>query len=159
MSTPSVEIDSTTYYVFISLADAETYFKAKLFVDSWDDATAVQKNKALVMATRRISQLNFSGSKADADQPLPFPRGDDTTIPDGIANGTCEAAFSLLDGIDPELEFENLGLESVGVSSARATYDRSLTPEHILVGIPSAAAWTLIRPYLRDPREIKLSRT
>ena len=53
-----------------------------------------------------------------------------------------EIAHSLLDGKDPELELENLGIVSQGFGSVRTTYNRSQIPiEHIINGIPSVQAW------------------
>jgi hypothetical protein len=158
MSTPSVEINSNTFYVYISVADAEIYFEGRLHTDAWDDATSTEQKKALVEATRYMENLNYSGEKASTTQELQFPRDDDTVIPTAVEECCAEIAFSLLDGIDPELEYENLGLKSIGVANARATYERQIIPEHILVGVPSARAWNLIRPYLRDARELTLSR-
>jgi hypothetical protein len=158
MTYDTVTISSTDFNVYISVTDADTYFLGKLHADAWDDATDTEKSKALVEATRRLDNLNFSGEKNDEDQDLQFPRYDDTTIPDQVKNCCAEIAFSLLDGIDPEIEFENLSLKAIGVANARATYDREITPDHILVGIPSAAAWALIRPFLRDVKEVTISR-
>lgn len=96
---------------------------------------------------------------ADASQPLEFPRGSDTDVPQAIRIACYEIAHSLLDGKDPELELENLGIMSQGYSSVRTTYQRSQVPiEHLINGVPNAAAWRLIRPFLRDGEAIKLSR-
>ena len=143
---------------FINEEDADTYFNGRLNSDVWEDSSSKDRQKALITSTRRINKLNFEGEKTDEDQMLQFPRDDDTVIPSDIEYGTCELALALLDGIDPEIEFENLGLRSFGYANARATYDRPLVPNHILNGIPSLAAWQYIRPYLRDSKTIDLQR-
>ena len=65
---------------------------------------------------------------AEASQPLEFPRGNDTEVPEAIRRACYEIAYSLLDGKDPELELENLGITSQGYSSVRTTYNRSQVP-------------------------------
>jgi hypothetical protein len=96
---------------------------------------------------------------AEASQPLEFPRGDDTVVPEAIRIACYEIAYSLLDGKDPEIELENLGVESYGYSSARTSFSRTQMPvEHIVNMVPSAIAFRLLRPFLRDEQAIKLSR-
>jgi hypothetical protein len=96
---------------------------------------------------------------AESAQELEFPRGSDTEVPEAIRRACYEIAFSLLDGKDPELELENLSVSSQGYSSVRTTYNRNQVPlEHIINGVPSAEAWRLLRPFLRDGDHIKLSR-
>lgn len=96
---------------------------------------------------------------AEASQPLEFPRGADTTVPEAIRKACYEIAHSLLDGKDPEIELENLGISSQGYSSVRTTFARDQVPiEHLINGVPNAMAWRLLRPFLRDGDAIKLSR-
>ncbi len=96
---------------------------------------------------------------AEAAQALEFPRGNDTSVPEAIRKACYEIAHSLLDGKDPELELENLGITSQGYSSVRTTYERNQVPiEHLINGVPNAMAWRLLRPFLRDGDAIKLTR-
>lgn len=96
---------------------------------------------------------------AEQTQSLEFPRGADSEPPEAIRKACYEIAHSLLDGKDPELELENLGISSQGYASVRTTYSRTHVPvEHIVNGIPNALAWRLIRPFLRDEDAIILSR-
>ncbi len=44
---------------------------------------------------------------AEEQQPLEFPRGSDTAVPDDIRRACYEIAYNLLDGKDPEMELEN----------------------------------------------------
>lgn len=141
-----------------TIEEATAYMAERLETTPWDDASEGDQQKALNMATRAIDKLAFIGDKYDDAQEHEFPRGDDTTIPQDIKDACCELALSLLDGVDPELEFENLGMVSMGYSNVRTTYDRSNPPEHIIAGIPSVTAWRCLKPYLRDPRTIDLSR-
>jgi hypothetical protein len=97
---------------------------------------------------------------ASLTQTLEFPRGRDTTVPDTILCACFEIAHSLLDGKDPELELENLGVISQGYASVRTTYSRSQVPiEHLINYVPNALAWRWLKPFLRDEDAIILLRT
>jgi len=139
-------------------AECDTYMAGRLNSDSWDDATELNRVKALATATRYIDRLNFLGEKADDEQTLQFPRYADTEVPQDIKDACSEIALSLLDGVDPELEFENLSMVSQGYSNVRSTYDRSIPAEHVLAGIPSVAAWRYLKAYLRDSLSFDISR-
>lgn len=96
---------------------------------------------------------------ADVAQELEFPRGADTEVPEAIRRSCYEIALSLLDGKDPEVELETLGIVSQGYGSVRTTYNRAQVPiEHLINGVPAAKAWRWLRPFLRDDDAIKLSR-
>lgn len=175
----------TTYYG--TLEDADTYFAARLHEYAWTEADATDRPKALWAATQIIDTLSYKGHKhtvwsyleslprphrlwltdaqqaavraAEASQIHEFPRGSDTDTPQTILIACYELAYSLLDGKDPELELQNLGIVSHGYGSARTMYDRNLIPvEHIVNGVPNAYAWRLIRPFLRDDMAVRLIR-
>ena len=143
---------------YITAVEGDTYFSTRLNTDVWDDSSTAEKEAAIFMSTDAIDRLNYLGSKTDDSQENQFPRDDDTVVPQDIKDATAELAQRLLDGVDPELEFENLGMVSQGYANVRSTYDRSRTSEHIAAGIPSITAWRKIRPYLRDPRGLELTR-
>jgi hypothetical protein len=170
-----------TYYG--SVQEADTYFSMRLHEIAWSNSDPTDRPRALWAATQIIDTLNYKGHKAtvhavilslphhrredmqeqiraaDAAQVHEFPRGTDTDVPDAILRACYEIAYSLLDGKDPELELENLGIVSQGYSSVRTTYSRNQVPiEHIINGVPNTLAWRLIRPFLRDGEEIKISR-
>lgn len=162
-----------------SLEEANQYFAMRLHESAWTDARAADRPKALLAATLIVDALNFKGHKhtvyllleekpkatqdeirfAEVSQPLEFPRGPDTEVPEAIRKACYEIAHALLDGVDPDLELENLGIVSQGYSSVRTTYSRNQVPiEHIINGVPAPAAWRLIRPFLRDDQQIRLTR-
>jgi hypothetical protein len=96
---------------------------------------------------------------AETSQELEFPRNSDTEIPQDIQIACCEIAYALLDGIDPDLELENLDVVSQGYASVRSSYSRSRNPtEHLAAGVPSATAWRYLKPYIRDPGGIRISK-
>jgi hypothetical protein len=171
------------YSYYGTLADANEYFDNRLHEEAWYDAIASDRPKALIKATQIIDNLNFKGYKAsvydilydedgneldvtdeeireaEAEQELEFPRGEDVDVPDPILIACWEIAHALLDGVDPDLDVENLGVVSQGYASVRTTYARSQAQvEHLMHGIPSATAWRYLKPFLRDADEVKLSR-
>lgn len=147
-----------------TVVDADAYFNTRLHVLAWTESTTADKTKALQEATNRVDRLRFSGCKVDDNQDLEFPRyyGDDPdgteTIPEDIEIATYECAFSLLDGVDPDLEYENLATSSQGLSSARTTYADGARPQHFANGIPSAYGWRFLKKYLAQVDRIKISR-
>jgi hypothetical protein len=167
---------------YASVVEAQAYFDERLNENAWTDASPQDRIKSLVAATRIIDRLNFKGYKktvydylngledlsqadqaeinaASASQELQFPRDTDTDIPIEIKYACYEIAYALLDGIDPDLELENLAIISHGYASVRTTYSRSHNPpEHLNAGVPSATAWRFLRPFLREPGGIILSR-
>lgn len=142
--------------------NADVYFATRLHVAEWTRSTQTEKTIALTEASARIDRLRFAGEKVEDDQDLKFPRYDDGTtdlITDTDIKIACyEVAFALLDGVDPDLELENLAVLSRGISSARTTYDRGEVPEHFAAGIPSAYAWSFLKPFLRPSGTIKIHR-
>jgi hypothetical protein len=96
---------------------------------------------------------------ANASQPLEFPRGSDTVVPDAIVMAEYELAYSLLDGIDPQMELENLMVTAQGYAEVRTHYERNMVPiEHLINLVPNPLAWSLIKPFLRDDQALRLSR-
>jgi len=171
------------YSYYGTLVEANEYFDNRLHEEAWSNALASDRPKALMKASKLIDALNFKGYKAavvailfdedwnelditdeelreaEASQELEFPRGDDVEVPDAIKITCWEIAHSLLDGVDPDLEVENLGVVSQGYASVRTTYARNqLQIEHLMHGIPSATAWRYLKPFLRDADAVKLNR-
>ena len=143
---------------YVTESEADTYFSERLNTEAWDDATSIDRIKALKMATRAIDRLNYVGIRNDENQELQFPRYDDSSVPQDVLDACCEEALSLLDGVDPSLEFDNLNMVSQGYSNVKSTFDRRVKPEHIIAGITSIFAWRLLRPFLRDYFNVELRR-
>ncbi len=142
-----------------TIHEAAEYFAMKLHDNAWAYASSANRPKALMAATIIIDALNFKGQKADEAQALEFPRDDDTSVPETILKATYEIARDLLDGKDPELELENLGIVSQGFASTRTSYSRNQVPiEHIINGVTNSLAWRFLKPFLRDDDAIKLTR-
>lgn len=163
------------------IAEASEYFAQRLHETAWTDASDADREKALIAARGIIDGLNFKGVRhsvytlcassdtsglaqediraAEASQPLEFPRGEDTEVPEAIRIAQYEIAYALLDGKDPELELENLAISAMGYGAVKTSYERSQLPiEHIINMVPSSVAWRLLKPFLRDSDALKLSR-
>ena len=163
------------YEHYGTIDEANTYFDNRLH-SRWHRSAVADRPKALLMATQLIDALNFKGCKhavwllpdtatpeqiraAEASQALEFPRGSDTEVPWAIKRACFEVAHALLNRRDPEMELENLAVTSQGYESARTTFNRTMQPiEHLINLIPSAIAWELIRPFLRDEDTLRLTR-
>ena len=162
------------------IAEATSYFAQRLHETAWTDASDADREKALIAARGIIDALNYKGIQAqrlyalaarthppsqdeiraaEASQPLEFPRGADTEVPEAIRIAEYEIAYALLDGKDPELELENLAISAMGYGAVKTSYERSQLPiEHIINLVPSSVAWRLLKPFLRDSDALKLSR-
>jgi len=143
---------------YVTNSEADTYFDARLHSNAWDTATEAKRTKATKEATLIIDRLNYLGEKTADTQENQFPRNDDTTVPQDIKYATCEIALALLDGVDPDMEYENLFMTTQQYSNVRSTYDRSRVSRNIVAGVPSVRAWRYIQPYLRDQHTVNLNR-
>jgi hypothetical protein len=97
---------------YANAADGDAYHDGHLYAATWTAASAANKEKALVFATRLIdSQYQFNGFKANSAQALQWPREDchdadadgwaggtlsETAVPKAVADATCELARELL---------------------------------------------------------------
>jgi hypothetical protein len=161
------------------MVEATEYFSHRLHEIAWSDATDADREKALIAARGIIDALNYKGEKAvvytllqgntsatqeeiraaEISQPLEFPRGADTVVPEAIRIAEYEIAYALLDGKDPEMELENLAIEAMSYSGVKTSYARTGLPtEHTINMVPSSVAWRLLKPFLRDSDSLKLSR-
>lgn len=143
---------------YATIVEAQAYFDERLNTDAWDDAETADQTKGLAQATKIIDRLNYEGDKADSDQDNQFPRYDDSSVPDDVKYACAEIALALLDGVDPEIEFENLSMVAQGYGPVNSTYDREIPAPHILAGVPSITAWRYLIPYLRNPYDVTLHR-
>ena len=131
------------------IAEATSYFAQRLHETAWSAANDADREKSLIAARGIIDALNYKGVKhsvytlcgssdttgvalediqaAEASQPLEFPRGEDTQVPEAIRIAEYEIAYALLDGKDPELELENLAISAMGYGTVKTTYERVAT--------------------------------
>jgi hypothetical protein len=141
-----------------TVQEADRYFGVLLHGELWERSTNIRKYKALVTATKQIDTLRFAGRKTDDSQSLEFPRFGDTGVPLAIRQATYEEALSLLKGVDPITEYDNLFVRSRGFGSLRTDYEPQNPSEHKKAGITSLRAWQLLLPYLKPALDLKLRR-
>lgn len=171
-----------------SLQDADNYFQYRLDNTKWVNATDQRKLAALVMSTRAIDRLSFTGVQIPGN-PLAFPRTEDVynvtkviqsiqlvemgptfapdddesgeatpTIPVAIIQACYENALALLKGVNPDTETDNLDSTSRAYGSLRTAYDRSSPGLHYIHGIASPTAWSMLVPFLRDADTVTVKR-
>jgi len=143
---------------YASIVDADTYFTTRLPSEEWDVASVGDKTKALATATRLIDQLNFKGVKADPGQENAFPRDEGTVVPQPIIDACFEVAYALLEGRNPEYDFENINVIGSGIGASRLTKDIDNVPLNVIHNIPSTIAWNYLRPYLNNSLTLRLER-
>jgi len=144
---------------YITIDEANTYVNTH-FIErsSWTNATDTDKAIVLNDATIRIDRLPFKGSRTVVTQDFEFPRGGDTSPPSAIDSACAEIAFALIDGKDPDYEYESLRVSKDKVSGVEITSDTGVFMTHKVAGIPSLSAWNLLIPYLRDNSSFSVSR-
>lgn len=131
----------------ITSSQAQDYMDLQLNTSAWDTATTNDRTAAIAQASISIERLNF---KEYVD--LTAPSTD-------IKYAVAQMALDLLDGIDIELELENLRLTNQQFGNVKTSYN-TLNPPHYLVnGISSQKAWNFLKPHLRDGHNITLRRT
>lgn len=124
---------------YADAADGNAYHDGHLYAAAWAGASAGDKDKALVMATRLIdSQFQFGGVKASDAQALQWPREDcrdpdaengviaDNIVPKGVVDATCEMARELLVA-DRTAAPEGEGFKYHNVGTEQKGYDKSDT--------------------------------
>jgi len=144
-------LDVTNSYV--TLVEAEAYFASRLDVAAWVEATASQKEQALVTAAGSMESFDWVGVITNPDQPLAWPRvgsyfeprfGYTTPligVPNRVKNAQLELAYHLLnnDGIlDDTAAVKNVKVGPIEIEGIRA-------PSTV-----SSIASRTLRPLLRN---------
>ncbi|MBI5388201.1 MAG: hypothetical protein HZA90_26350 [Verrucomicrobia bacterium] len=94
---------------YAAAADGDTFHDGHLYAAAWTAATAADKEKALVFATRVVDGMfRFRGFKRVSTQALQWPRSacrepeaggawvDEMRVPSAVRDATCELARELL---------------------------------------------------------------
>lgn len=159
----TITVNENTY---ISLDDAEEYFKTRLNNSVWEEATNTQKKKALVTATRHIDYHSFIGRKVDPDQPLKFPRVftkkispfykyddklDSDSLPQELLDATCEEAIALLSKDNKTEKKLRSGIESESIEDTSRSYNTDVMKSvRNGRGIVSPEAKSLLRGFIKS---------
>lgn len=107
MPTLVATVGSATANSYVTVAAADTYFDERLNVTDWTTLSGDDdKERALIMATRRLDLEEYEGEKTDIAQALKWPRlyatdddgeeYDSDTIPMIVQHSTFELALEFL---------------------------------------------------------------
>lgn len=130
---------------YVDVGFADTFFDNRVNSGAWINVVdSDDKTRALIMATDRIDQEKFRGSKASSTQRLNFPRSgisyDDgtpvptTIIPRQVCNATCEMALAILNAGKTDI-LSATGLEQfkdIRAGNVSLTMRDPLQPEQYL---------------------------
>ena len=134
---------------YLTLEEAETYFSTRLNAEKWDAETDTNKEKALIMATKRIDSLRFQGFLCDNTQKLQFPRyifanylskrtyTDKINevlvngrwmiyieVSDQLKEAVCEEALTLFEQNNSvHLKNQQLGIKSISLGAGSVSYE------------------------------------
>lgn len=123
-------VGGTTSNSYVTVAEADTYADDRLQASSWH-VGLLDKQRALLQATRRIDQESYAGWKVDEEQALSWPRSgavdrngfthDNDVIPQAVKDAQVEIAILYLtanaEGSDPLASSALDAFESVSVGS------------------------------------------
>jgi len=146
---------------YASPHDADCYVAYSLGdkYSDWLLASDLDKQKALVTATRQLERLPFKGMPKTTSQELFFPRVGESSIPEDIVSANIELAVTLIsEGRNAQLDYEELAVVGQRYGKVGETRDPNVALPHIVAGIPSLEAWRLLTPYLDDKPTITLNR-
>jgi len=143
---------------YITVAEFQTYIYNRVTGNVVDAATDREIEAASIQASASIDQLNIVGEKLVDTQTSQFPRTGQSAVPQEVKDACCDIVIALLDGVDPEMEYENMYQISQGYANVRSTYDRKFPPIHVVAGIASITAWRKLLPYLVSRSVIRMSR-
>jgi hypothetical protein len=158
-----------------TLIAAEKFFQYRLHNYDWVESNIQRRTSSLVEASDLIDQFDYLGSKysvavltdptpeqerlARLSQPREFPRGTVNELPKEIETATYLIAIALLSGRVPDADLESLAKKSTQYGDLKTTYNREgNNEEHIAHLIPSAQAWNLIKPFLRENNSFHVKR-
>ncbi len=142
---------------YATRAVADTYFGDRLDVSEWDAASNATKESALVMATLRLDQEEYTGTRADVDQNLSWPRygvyvdgiyQDSDAIPRKILEALYELALGIVKDntflADTGLEgFKNVKLGELDVTPQfREGGSLPANVERLLRGLKTSSGYT-----------------
>lgn len=158
---------------YIALADAETYFAARLYVSEWTSALSADKEAALKMACKAIDRQPLRGIRKLTTQTLQFPRAYqrdsnvslpsnltyqnaplgtswaiEQDVPQRVKDAQCEEALALLKyGNSNRRRLQEQGVKSFFLGRLSETY----TPRRGIT-LLSPEAKEIMRPYLGGHR-------
>lgn len=150
MPTLDATVGGSSANSYIDVSTADTLADERLQTAEWTAAGTDDKERALIMATRRLEQLRYEGDKTDSSQALKWPRQDAVdengdeyatdAIPALVQEQVFEVALWVLnqdaDGTDPMAPTGLEGFRSAKVGPMEVERDRSFSagdlPDNVL---------------------------
>ena len=146
---------------YVTVAEADAYFGARLHAGAWETATTGDKEKALVTACRAIEACRLRVDRRGASeispavltQALSFPRVRDTDssgayiVPSPVQDAQCEEALALLAfgaEQDRRATLQAAGVTSFSVDGLSETYGAAGSRSPLV----SSRARALLAPYV-----------
>jgi len=160
---------------YISVADADTYFNARLYSTAWTGASSDDRARALIQAAKVIDRQFLKGRKRLTDQALAFPRcytvdqrsisglnyiGNvelvwdgslwcETLVPQAIMDAQCEEALALLDrGNSKRIRLQKEGVTGFNIGDLSESFNKMTAHNRLNLSILSLEARELLRPYM-----------
>lgn len=106
---------------FVSLEFAEEYFSLRPNSELWNNLSELQKEQAIIFATRKINNFNFIGHKKSGEQLLEFPRDFYPELPSEIKYAVCEEAFAISEN-SIHSKNKQYGIASVSMGNSSVSY-------------------------------------
>jgi hypothetical protein len=135
---------SATANSYATVAEADAYFELRLYGDPWTDASAAEKQQALVLATTLVDTLPWTGVRTSATQALDWYRQgmlkqdgtalSELVIPAELKTTVFELALYLLrHGSDPSAPSEAAAQNIKRVKAGPTEVEFFQAPEGVIV--------------------------
>ena len=145
-----IDVGSTVLTAYVAnVGEADTFLAQRLPDTAWTAADEVAKTQVLNMATQAIDRLNFENNKTVDSQVLEFPRDGDTVVPSNIIDACILLSVEFLNGTTVNDLRNQADYKLQAYARVKTEYKEGNSP-HYMAGIPSAEAWDLLKPYLRQ---------
>lgn len=144
MLTVDTEIGGASSNSYITVAEANTYHEKHTQTSTWDNASTLMKESAVVMATRVLDErVDWKGAKKTQAQALFFPAYClvdrygysilSTIIPTYVKDGTAELSRYLIDiDITSENNLDFVKMSNVEFRFNKVQHNESLLPSSVM---------------------------
>lgn len=147
----SITLGGTSYFSYISIADADAYLAAEQSAASWRALTDQDdKARTLISASRLLDRQIWAGTLTDADQTEAWPRTDiagveDDETPLVIGYAAALLASAMIDGFSATTN--PVALPEKRIKADTVEIENFRPNEETAIPLPFAV-WQLISKYL-----------
>lgn len=133
---------------YITVDEANQILSPERDYNRWTTLTNTEKESYLVMATRNIDGMHYTGRKAAPEQTLSFPRQYQPEVPANIKLAQALQALYLSNTpIYMRKQLQSQGVTSIALGKASESYGNT-SSNNSASGILCHDALCLLRPYL-----------